>query len=513
MNELSIRQKLKDNYQHYAKKNLKILDKATGHSVPFEFNEAQIYADQIAQKQLKETGRVRLNVLKGRQQGISTYVQGRAYWRTSHNIGYNAFIMTHLASATSNLFAMTRRYHDNCKPILKPSTSGDSKKELIFDKLDSKYSVGTAGNKNTGVSTTNRFLHASEVALWENSGAIAVGLLQTVPDADDTEVWRESTARGMGNYFHTQWKLSEAGDSDYWNVFIPWYWSSEYSKEAPDDFDPTEEELEVLDQFRPFTDIHGKEHKVMTNDQLYWRRMKISDMDVDGTDAESLFKQEYPMNAAEAFAATSSGGLILPKWVTKARASKLKGYGPVIMGVDPSFGGDRFSIAVRRGREVLEVVSFSGNQIETVGMRKSKVTTMIDKYKPDMTFIDSGGGADLVDLLHESGHHKVLAVPFGGSADNEDRFNNKRSEMWGLMGNWFNDDAYEVNIPDSDSLQADLCAGLYQRDTNNRLTMVKKDIIKKKLGFSPDEGDALALTFAQPVMITDNYDIQVSSGV
>lgn len=514
MNEIAIRQKLKDDYRHYAEKNLKILDKKTGLSVDFEFNEAQVYADQIAQKQLEETGRVRLNVLKGRQQGISTYVQGRAYWKTTHNQGYNSFIMTHLASATGNLFTMTKRFHDNCKALLKPSTSGDSTKFLKFDKLDSAYSVGTAGNKNTGVSTTNRFLHASEVALWENSGSIAVGLLQTVPDADGTEVWRESTARGMGNYFHTQWKLSEAGDSEYWNVFIPWYWSSEYSKEPPEDFELTADELDVKKQFRPFVDIYGDEHTEMTDAQLFWRRRKISDMSVDETvDGESLFKQEYPMTAAEAFAATSVGGLIKPKWVIRARANTVKGVGPIIMGVDPSFGGDRFSIAVRRGRELLEVESYSGKQIETTGMRKSKVTTMLNRWRPDMTFIDAGGGADLVDLLHEDGFHNVVSIAFGGTASNEDAYNNKRSEMWGLMSKWFNDDNYTVKIPDKDTLQADLCASLYTRDANNRLMMVKKDIIKQKLGFSPDEGDAMALTFAQPVMPQGPTNINVISGM
>ncbi len=497
MSAIKVFQKLKDDYRHYAEKNLKIIDKQTGALVPFVFNEAQLYIHKMVEEQRKRTGKVRANILKARQQGASTYIQGRAYWQTTSNKGYSAFIMTHLSEATENLFGMTRRFHEHCAPPLKPATSGDSVKSLKFGKLDSQYRAGTAGSKNTGVSTTNRFIHGSEVALWENSGAIAVGLFQTVPNADNTEIFRESTARGMGNYFHTQWKKAEAGDSDYINIFVPWYWSSEYSTPAPDDFEITEQELEeVVAQFREFTDLQGVKHVSLTYDQLHWRRLKISELAVDSsTDAEAMFKQEYPMTAAEAFMATSVGGIIEPKWVIRARACNNKGVGNITMGVDPAWKGDRFSIAVRRGLEVLEIRSWSGKEIETIGQRKSHVTTMYKKYVPERINVDQGAGMDLVSLLHEEGY-PAIAIPFGGSPDDADRYPNKRSEMWGRMAMWFKDESYVPNIPDSDALQADLCAGLYKPDTNNRMAMVKKDIIKKQLGFSPDEGDALALTFA-----------------
>ena len=71
--------------------------------------------------------------------------------------------------------------------------------------------------------------------------------------------------------------------------------------------------------------------------------------------------------------------------------------------------------------------------------------------------------------------------------------------MWGEINLWLKDENLEVQIDDSDTLQADLCASPYDRDSHDRICLWKKERIKKDYGFSPDEGDAAALTFAEPV--------------
>jgi hypothetical protein len=67
------------------------------------------------------------------------------------------------------------------------------------------------------------------------------------------------------------------------------------------------------------------------------------------------------------------------------------------------------------------------------------------------------------------------------------------------MADWLVDESLPVDIPDDDEIQADLCASPYDRDSNDRRVMWPKDKIKQKLGFSPDFGDAAALTFTEPV--------------
>ena len=92
-----------------------------------------------------------------------------------------------------------------------------------------------------------------------------------------------------------------------------------------------------------------------------------------------------------------------------------------------------------------------------------------------------------------------------------DRYKNKRAEMWGEVNLWLRDESLDVDIPDSDTLQADLCASPYDRDSHDRVQIWKKEKIKQKFGFSPDEGDALALTFAEPVIIGSSNDIDFMS--
>jgi len=68
------------------------------------------------------------------------------------------------------------------------------------------------------------------------------GIGQVVPDLDDTEIWLESTANGIGMYSTSYGQLAVKGDSDYLPIFVPWFWQDEYSSPAPADFTRDEEE-------------------------------------------------------------------------------------------------------------------------------------------------------------------------------------------------------------------------------------------------------------------------------
>jgi len=487
------RQKLKDDLSFYARNCLTIRSKSA-EAIKLNLNTAQQYIHEKLEKQLEETGRVRAVILKGRQQGASTYIQARFTWKVTHRKGLRAFILTHEDDATQNLFSMGKRYYENLPIFVKPSISASNAKELIFNKLDSGYKVGTAGNKSVGRSQTNQYFHGSEVAFWPNASEHAKGILQTVPDMNGTEVIYESTANGLGNFFHQQWKLAESGQSEFIAIFVPWYWQDEYRKKTPDNFVLNESEMLLKKQY------------ALDSEQIYFMRTKITELSVDGTNGERSFKQEYPMNASEAFQVSGEDGLILPKDVTKARVAKTNASGPYIVGVDPSRGGDRFSTIKRAGRKMWGLNSYVGTQVDKLGKAVSICKTILDTHdkdankKPDMMFIDAGGGADLVDRLHELGYEdKVKAISFGSTPLKADKYKNKRAEMWGELNLWLRDENVDVEVPDSDTLQADLCASPYERDTHDRIFLWKKEKIKKEYGFSPDEGDAAALTFAEPV--------------
>ena len=91
---------------------------------------------------------------------------------------------------------------------------------------------------------------------------------------------------------------------------------------------------------------------------------------------------------------------------------------------------------------------------------------------------------------------------FGHNALDEDEYANRRAEMWGEMNKWLESES-ETEIPDEDYLQSDLVAPGFSYTSNTQLLLEPKAKIKSRTGKSPDGGDALALTFAEPVAMVD----------
>lgn len=413
----------------------------------------------------------------------STYVGARFYHKVTHRLGAQAFILTHALDATANLFKMAKRFYENTPDVVRPAVSTSNTKELIFGELDSGYKLGTAENKNVGRSSTIQLLHGSEIGFWNNASDHATGIMQAVPNASDTEIIMESTANGVGNYFHQMWQSAEAGISEFIAIFVPWYWQDEYAKRA-EDFKPTVEETQLKEIYK------------LSDEQLNWRRSKIVELAVNGIDGAKAFQQEYPLNATEAFQLTGEDSYISSDLVMRARKADLDKYGPLVLGVDPArFGDDRTGIIRRQGRMAFGLESYTKKDtMEVTGI----VHSIIERERPVKVFVDVGGlGAGVVDRLCELGHRDIIvAVNAGSSALDARRYYNKRAEMWGLCRQWLEDLA---QIPDDDSLHADLCGIRYKIDSNSRLVMEQKTEMKKRDVRSPDLAEALILTFAQPV--------------
>jgi CRISPR/Cas system-associated protein endoribonuclease Cas2 len=92
--------KLKKDFPLYAKNILKIVTKE-GESKPFILNPGQKWIHNRLDQQLETQGNIRALVLKARQVGISTYVEGRFFWKITQNHNANAFVLSHLAESTN----------------------------------------------------------------------------------------------------------------------------------------------------------------------------------------------------------------------------------------------------------------------------------------------------------------------------------------------------------------------------------------------------------------------------
>lgn len=192
-----------DDFTLYAPNQLFVKDKA-GQIIPFKLNKAQLYAHAKLEEQKAKTGKVRAVILKGRQQGMSTYIGGRYFHKTVTRPGTLTFIFAHDSTGSNSLFGMVKTYYQRARdPRFLPTLGASNAKELLFPGLLSGYKVGTAGTgEGLGRGTTFQCVHWSEVAYSPNCDDHAAGLMQTVPDMPDTEVILESTANGQNNYFH-----------------------------------------------------------------------------------------------------------------------------------------------------------------------------------------------------------------------------------------------------------------------------------------------------------------------
>jgi hypothetical protein len=214
-----------------------------------------------------------------------------------------------------------------------------------------------------------------------------------------------------------------------------------------------------------------------------------------------LFRQEYPATSAEAFQVSDAESYIRAEHVLKARKATCpdQSHLPLILGVDIARGGrDKTRIVSRQGRAAAHLVNEtidSRDLMDVVG----RIGRAMAMHKPDAVFVDGTGiGAGVYDRLRELRHRNVHLVTFGARATQHERYANKRAEIWANMAEWFGDGG-GTDIPDDDEMQASICGPGYHFDSSSRLLLEPKEKIRERLGFSPDAGDALALTFAEPV--------------
>ena len=284
--------KMNINTQKYIEKYIKIRNKE-GRIIPLKLNAPQQKLYDIIKEQKQARKPVRIIILKSRQMGFSTLTESIFFKETATKFNRRTGIITHLATATTNLFNMSKLMLDNLPEDIKPSVQKSNAQELIFDNdtgtgLKSRIKCMTAGTSGVGRSDTFDNLHLSELAFWQGDvTATLTGLFQAVPNLPDTMIIIESTANGYEK-FKELWDQAVNGENDFIPLFVAWYELPEYSMPYSG-FKLTPEEIELKELYN------------LTNDQLEWRRWCIRN---NCQGSVEQFHQEYPSSPDEAFLST-----------------------------------------------------------------------------------------------------------------------------------------------------------------------------------------------------------------
>jgi len=276
----------------------------TGELLKLKLNKPQRYVVNFIKKLRAEKKPVRLWILKGRQQGVSTLSEAMIYALTSQQDNRNSLIMGDQEDKSEYLFQMSKLYHEELRrgyPHLAPPLKKSNAKMLEFEDQRSQIIIETAKNINAARAYTYTYVHLSEVATFPDLTGVLTALMQSVPNYWDTMVIGETTANGM-NEFYEEWKRAEEGKTDWIPVFIPWFWSEEYSLPLENsqlypiagmNFGADNNERKFLEEEQKI-----KAEFNLTAEQLNWRRWCI----VNNCKGDiNIFKQEYPSFPQEAF--------------------------------------------------------------------------------------------------------------------------------------------------------------------------------------------------------------------
>lgn len=240
-----------------------------------------------------------------------------------------------------------------------------------------------------------------------------------------------------------------------------------------------------------------------------WHHRHIDSRDVEGTNKEYLqsiidddpdgedgdvarvrVRGQFPRQSAMQFISEAD--------VDAARSRHLRPeqykFAPVIIGVDPAWtGDDSLEIYLRQGLYSKSLMSIPRNDND---VQIANIIARLEvEHEADAVFVDAGYGTGIVSAGQVMGRSWRL-IWFGGKALDPGYFN-KRAEMWGTMKQWLK--AGGAIDPKDTALYTDLTSPLTKPHLEGKVQLESKEEMKKRHLPSPNKGDALALTFAEPV--------------
>ena len=202
----------------------------------------------------------------------------------------------------------------------------------------------------------------------------------------------------------------------------------------------------------------------------------------------------YSSRVLGEFPQQSRDTLIPLEWIERAQRKTLPRGEPHRLGVDVArYGGDEFVIVDRRGGWARVMATYPKcDTMEGVGY----VVRAMRETDAEQANVDGDGlGAGVFDRLVEQGVAAEEMRAGFASLDSE-QFLNKRAEWWWGLRERFEQDGVDLD-PDDEELAADLAEVRYKINSRGQIQIESKEEMRKRIGRSPDKGDALAMAFGE----------------
>lgn len=216
----------------------------------------------------------------------------------------------------------------------------------------------------------------------------------------------------------------------------------------------------------------------------------IEDYGLDSDFVKVRVRGMFPSMSAKQFISTNDADAAYGRHLRVDQYN----FAPVILTCDPAWeGDDELVIAKRQGLyfQILRVIEKNDNDIQVANI----IANLEDEHKADAVFIDAGYGTGIVSAGRTMGRDWQLV--WFGSASADPGCLNKRSEMWRAARDWLKSGGA---IPEDPVLYNDLIAPDTVPRADGVIQLESKKDMKSRGLPSPGRGDALALSFAFPVV-------------
>ena len=239
--------RFRHDFEYWAARCATIRDKLSGADVRLRLNAGQRKVLAALERQRRAGEPMRIIILKARQWGSSTFVQVYMAWiQIIHRRNWNSLICAHVKDTAITIRRIYTRLLEGY-----PDALWREEKEAAFSAVagsqnsrqiagrGATVTVGSSENPDSCRGSDIAMAHLSEVAFWKDSRQhapeeLVQAAVSGVARIADSLIVMESTANGVGSYFHREWLRSEAGKSDKTPVFVAWHEIEIYREQVAD---------------------------------------------------------------------------------------------------------------------------------------------------------------------------------------------------------------------------------------------------------------------------------------